>query len=225
MRKTDSSLVVKVSKKLIKKHGVMGFSMRDIIKESGLSAGTLYRTVRNKSDVLIKIFIACISGSNELETNIKRLPLNDKERFLVWLLYPSYLSEFRDGNFDYGVTFLGCNGSVLSHASEDTLNELEAFFSGNIQLSRVLMHKMLESGKVEAEQREIEQIYKQLITVSRGIHVMASNQLLNPGRGHKVTLSNIMLLELVFNQLEWGNPLPINEHNIMLALRTISDAS
>ncbi|MGS0681970.1 TetR/AcrR family transcriptional regulator [Shewanella sp. 125m-7] len=225
MKKVDASLVVKIAKKVIKKQGVMAFSMRDILKESGLSAGTLYRTVRNKSDVLIKIFIGCISSGNELETHIKKLPLNEKERLVVWLLYPSYLSEFRDCNFDYGVTFLGCNGSVLSHASDEAINELGEFFEENIRHSKLLMENMLQSGQIKAEQQQIESTYKQLLTVSRGIHVMASNHLLNPGRGHKVTLSNIALIELVLGQLNWGNPLTINEHNIMLALRTVSDAS
>jgi len=222
MKKIDDQQVIKFAKKVIKKQGVMAFSMRSLLKESGIAPGTLYRIVRNKSDVLIKIFIDFFSTSNELIIKINQLPLNEKERLLVWLLVSSYQSEIRD--FDYGVNFLASNRSVLDNASAESLDELRSFFEQRMAIYRALLQKMVMAGQIKASEEEIANILKNLLMVSRGVHVMASNQLLCPGKGHKVTQSGIILLDYVLNQFKWDNPMALDERQIMIALRTLCDS-
>ncbi len=221
MKKIDDASVVNIAKKVIKRQGVMAFSMRDILKSSGISTSTLYRIVRNKSDLLIKIFMQFFSSSNDLALSINKQQLNEKERLIVWLLHPSFQSEVSD--HDYGVNFLASNRSVLSQASDEALAELQVFFECRMEIYQTLMDEMLVAGKVNASQPFKFEILKQLIIVSRGTHVMAANYLLSPGKGHKVTLSCIPLLEHVLSQLNWGVTLPADPHRIMLALRTIGD--
>ncbi|WP_108944676.1 TetR/AcrR family transcriptional regulator [Shewanella halifaxensis] len=222
MKKIDDACVISTAKKVIRRQGVMAFSMRDILKDSGISTSTLYRIVRNKSDLLIKIFMEFFASSNDLAISINKQQLNEKERLIVWLLHPSFQSEVCD--YDYGVNFLASNRSVLSQASDEALSELQDFFECRMDIYQSLMDEMLLAGKVDTTQAFKFEVLKQLIIVSRGTHVMAANYLLSPGKGHKVTLSCIPLLEHVMSQFNWGVTLTVDTHRVMLALRTIGDS-
>lgn len=225
MKKIDNESVVRIAKKVIRREGVMGFSMRDITKEGQIANGTLYRIAKNKSDILIRVFLTVLSKWNTVADNIEFLPLNKIEQYIVWLLYPSYLSEFKQNHFDYGVTFLGCNHSVLTHASDEVMDELQVQMKPFIMRFRKMYYEMLAEYKVQGNEEFLEGTFQQLITAGRGSHVMSSNQLVYPYNRPKVTQSNIALITLIMSQLDWGMTLPVREHNIMLAMRTLADLS
>ncbi len=203
----------------------MGFSMSDLSTEGGISPGTLYRIVNNKSDILVHIFIGCLSKRLEMALIMKELPLTAKERFLVWNLYPSYLSEYRDKTYDYGVTILGSNQSVLSHSSPELIEKLNVIVSKNMATDRGLYEDMLKAGDVSSSSELTKSVFLQSITASRGVHVMSSNQLILPGKGHQITQSGISLLMNTLSQLDWGKLESVNEQRIMMAMRTGKDLS
>ncbi|WP_028113832.1 TetR/AcrR family transcriptional regulator [Ferrimonas kyonanensis] len=213
--------IAAVAAKLIKQQGHLKFSLNELGKLCGVPAGTLYRSFNSKSDLLVYIFTQVVRTQSALLSHLSQLPISAKEKMICFACFPYY---YRSVNHDLlGLTFSGANNVLMRDADEQLQTELRAVFALMFSQRGAWFHSFLEQNLIASPQPLLRTIQKRLTLLSRGGAIMGGHAYI-PEDEYNLN-DMIEFAAEILAPLEWGpGQEKMEHHQIVVALRTISDA-
>ncbi|QIZ76256.1 TetR/AcrR family transcriptional regulator [Ferrimonas lipolytica] len=213
-------LIVDAAERLIAQKGIFAFSLNELCQITGLSNGSLYRTVKNKDDIIAQIFLRVLNRYQQLDIAISRSNLNDREKFLCHFCYPFFVSAIYRS--DIGINHLATNWGLIKHTQPRFLDEVRAAFHSLGHGRKRLMRTLLENDYFEADQTKLKKVVLQMHIISKGSSVVAANVFLPKSR---LPIDEVIdYLEATSEQLQWHEHAPKVDRKALLAtLRTLSD--
>ncbi len=146
-RERRRELILDAAEKVFGSKGFQNVSIRDIAREAGISAGTIYHYFKDKHDLFVEAFIR---GAKELLVSIEELASQGKTVEDIGKVFVRFLLE-KDHYFKMMSNFMlegNLEGESLKRLNAMTkrlLDVFEKFFEGYGKASRLASHAFFAS--------------------------------------------------------------------------------
>ncbi|MBY6096779.1 TetR/AcrR family transcriptional regulator [Ferrimonas balearica] len=209
--------IAKAAMKLIREQGYLQFSMNELTKEVGVTAGTLYRTFASKDDLLVYLFSSTIETLADSMYKFSRMDLSAKEKIVCCHCYQFYFRQFYPDSTS--LDLIGTNKVIFNQARPETREKFKRIFDLSAMKFKSQFSELVDSGKVKADEELLYQVMRQLTIIGRGGMVI-SNHVFIPRDAFKIE-DLISLCCHTLDQLDWqGDEGKADIRLILLALRS-----
>ncbi|WOT06790.1 TetR/AcrR family transcriptional regulator [Shewanella youngdeokensis] len=214
-------VIIKAARKLIIDKGIFDFSMRDLVNETTLSTGTVYREVRNKEDILVWMFAESVGASVEQHLWLdKDEQLTAAEKIVCAFGYAAYAAELFEN--PTGTNFLGSNFGLIRRASQDAIDGAKLAIAKTHAQSYELFKKNCFIETDCTDELIIREAFSDLLVIGRGLLVLNNSFVYKPDY---ITVQKLCRLSrLVLAELSWHDgQQEIDDKKVNFALKTLLD--
>ncbi len=214
--------IIRAAKKLTAENGFTNLRLNDVSILSGVSTGTLYRTVGSKDELLIWMLIDTIHASSLSFDKIIQSTLSPKEKVICITCFPFFYGSIYDARI--GAGFWSSNKGLFKKINPELISELQFAFTSLVSKRENMLHEFNRDGFFSCSKQQINTVMKKMILLSRGSAVVADSFFIPSNYFDANDI--ISFCDEIVSQLHWKPEFDtVSTHDIIVTFRTISDAN